>query len=159
METQNIVTLAAAGLAFVASITNIVVSLYIARLGRFARQRWWERKVQAYADIIEALADLVYYHAEHYDAELEHHHEMSATHKAEIEEHWKKSYAALKKATAIGAFLISSDAEAALQTMWKEQGKGVHPGDFFGLVESSYVAAQNCLAALVEAAKADLKRP
>ncbi len=158
MDIQNVVILAAAGLTFVASIITVAVSAYNARLARFARQRWWERKVQAYADIIEALADLVYYYEEHYDAELEHQ-EMSDAHKNQVTEHWKRGYAAVKKATAVGAFLISSDAEAALQTMWREKGKGVHPNDFFGLVQSDYVAGRHCLKAIVEAAKIDLNRP
>lgn len=158
MDTQNLVTLAAAGLTFVASIITVTVSAYNARMEHFARQRWWERKVQAYADIIEALADLVYYYEEHYDAEVEHQ-EMSDAHKAQVTEHWKRGYAAVKKATSVGTFLISSEAEAALRTMWREKGKGVHPNDFFGLVESDYVAARDCLKAVVEAAKIDLKRP
>jgi hypothetical protein len=158
METQNIVTLAAAGLTFVASIITVVVSAYNARLERFARQRWWERKVQADTDIIEALADLMYYYEEYYDAEVEHQ-EMSEPHKARIAEHWKRGYAAIKKATAVGEFLISSEAEATLRKMWREKGKGVHPNDFFGLVESDYIAARDCLKAVIEAAKTDLKRP
>ena len=85
--------------------------------------------MQAYADIIEALADLVYYYEEQYDAEVEHQ-EMSDTHKARIAEHWKRGYFAVKKATAVGEFLISSEAEVALRKMRREKGKGVHPNDF-----------------------------
>jgi hypothetical protein len=158
MDTQSLVTLAAAGLTFVASIIAIMVSAYNARLGRFARQRWWERKVRAYADIIEALADLVYYYEEHYDAMLGHQ-RMSDEFKDRAQEHWKRGYTAIKKATAVGAFLISAEAETALRTMWKEMEKGVPPGDFFILIESEYAAARDCLKTVVEAAKADLKKP
>lgn len=41
--------------------------------------------------------------------------------------------------------------------MWKERGKGVHPDDWFGLLESDYVKAEECLKSIVIAAKADLE--
>jgi len=158
VTTPNSITLIAAILAFVAALIAAVVSVYNARFRRFARERWWERKVEAYSGIIEALSDLVYYYEEHYDAEIEGQ-TLSDEHRKEIAEHWQKGYAKVKRVTAIGAFLISPDAETALQQMWKEKGKGVHPNDWFGLLESDYVAARGCLQSIVAAAKKDLKVP
>ena len=156
MTTEHLLTLSAAILAFIASVIAAAVSVYNARFRRFARERWWERQVEAYNRIIDALSALVYYYEEHYDAEIEAR-DLTDSHKKEIAEHWRKGYAEVKRATAVGAFLISAEAEAALQKMWKEKGKGVDANDWFGLIESNYVAARDCLRAVVEAARRDLR--
>lgn len=156
MTTENLFTLVASALAFLASLLATVVSVYNARFARFARQRWWDRKVDAYSRIIEALSSLVYYYEVIYDAELEHQ-TLSEERKTEIDDHWKRGYAEVKKATATGAFLVSAEAEAALQKMWKEKGKGVHPNDWFSLIESDYVATRDCLRGVADAAKKDLE--
>ncbi len=98
----------------------------------------------------------MYYYEEHYDAKLEHR-DLTDNHKLEIGEHWRKGYAEVKRATAVGAFLISADAEAALQKMWREKGKGVDLNDWFGLIEPDYAAARDCLRAVVDAARKDLQ--
>lgn len=156
MNTEQLLILLASVLAFIASVIATAVSVYNARFRRFARERWWERKVDAYKRIIDALSVLVYYYEEHYDAFIERR-DLTDSHKVEIEDHWRKSYAEVKRATAVGAFLISADAEAALNKMQKEKGKGVHPSDLFGLIESDYVAARACLRDVVEAARNDLR--
>jgi len=149
------VTLVAAILAFAASLIATGVSIYNARFSRFARERWWEKKVEAYSRIIDALANLVYYHEEHLEAEER---QISLSERREdIGDYWKKGHAEVKKATAIGAFLISSEAEAAIHKMWKEQGKVVNPTDWYSLIESNYVASRDCLRSLVEAAKKDVQ--
>jgi ABC-type arginine transport system permease subunit len=60
MSTDNLITLITAGLAFLASVIAIIVSVYNARFARFASEKWWERKAEAYTRIIDALSDLVY---------------------------------------------------------------------------------------------------
>lgn len=155
MTPENAITLGAAFLAFAASIVAAGISAYGARFQRFARERWWDRKAEAYSRIVEALSDLVYYHEEHYDAELEGR-GISAERRTEINECWRKGYIEIKRATATGPFLISPKAEAALATMWRERGRGVEPNDWFGLIESDYVTARDCLRAVVAAAKEDL---
>ncbi|MDO8546575.1 MAG: hypothetical protein Q7R68_04360, partial [Nitrospirales bacterium] len=145
----------AAVLAFVASVIAVGVSAYSVRFSRFAKERWWERKAEAYSRIVEALAGLVYYHEEHYDAELESR-SIPEDRRRQIDEYWRTGYIELKKATAAGPFLISAEAEAALAQMWRDRGKGVHPGDWFGRIESDYTTARDGLKAVVAAAKKDL---
>ena len=151
------VTLIAAILAFVASGIATAVAAYNGRFRRFAQQRWWERKADAYTRIIEALADLVYHHETHLLA-AEEHITLSESRKTQIAEYWRRGHAEVRRSTAMGAFLISPDAETALRRMWEEDGKGVEPNDWYGSIESSYVAAQNCLKQVVAAAQIDLHR-
>jgi hypothetical protein len=156
LTTEQLLTLSASALAFIASVIAAAVSVYNARFQRFARERWWERQVEAYRGIIDALSALVYYYEEHYDAEIEGR-DLSDAHREEMSEHWQNGYAEVKRATAVGAFLISSDADVALQRMWKERRKGVDPRNWFDLIESDYLAARDCLRSVVEAARKDLR--
>jgi hypothetical protein len=158
MKIENLVTLAAALLAFVASVIATAVALYNARFRRFARERMWERKAEAYSRLIEALSSLVYYYEEHAEA-ASGDESLSDAYKKELQAHWTKGYAEVKRATATGGFLISNDAAAALERMWRERYKGVHPDDWVGVVEAHHKAARECLQALVAAAKRDLEQP
>lgn len=156
MTTQSTITLVAAVLAFSASIVATSVVLYNARLAKFAREKWWERQADVYARIIEALAGMVYYHEEHLTA-YEEGRNIPERLKAETEEYWQRSYTELKKASAVGAFLISSDAEVALRKMWKDKDKPIDSQDWYGQLENDYVAARDCLNSLVQCAKRDLE--
>lgn len=158
MNTQTTITLIAAVLAFAASVLATIVSIYNARFKRFARERWWERKVEAYSRITQALADLVYYYDEHYTAQIEGS-SLSPEYRKKVGEHWRQGQADVKKATAIGAFLISEEADAALKKMANERPSNVDPEDYFEALEFDYKAAQNCLKAVVAAAKKDIRAP
>jgi hypothetical protein len=157
MSAEQLITIAAAALAFIASVVATSISAYNARLAKFTQQKWWERKADAYSRIVEALAEMVYYHEEHLTAYEEGRNVPEAM-KVEIEQHWRHSYAELKKSSAVGAFLISAEAETALRRMWQETGKGVNPNDWYGLLESDYVAARDCLKSMVVHAKEDLRK-
>lgn len=156
MTTQLAITLVAALLAFVASIIATFVAAYNGRFAKFARQKWWEKQAEVYARIVEALAGMVYYHEEHLTA-YEEGRNIPAQLKAETDQHWQRSYAELKKASAVGAFLISEDGEAALRKMWKEKDKPIDPQDWYGQLEQDYKAARDCLKSMVDCAKRDLE--
>jgi hypothetical protein len=155
MTTENLITFGAAILAFLASVIAAVVSIYNARFTRFAKERWWERKADAYARIIDALSSLTYYYEEHLDAVIEGR-DVPESRRTEIGKHWNHGYGEVKRATAAGAFLISGDAEESLTAFWKEKDKGVDPDDWFGMIESHYGAARSSLRSIVAAAKKDL---
>ena len=155
MSTDNTVTLIAAGLAFLASIIAIVISGYNARFTRFTSERWWERKAEAYNRIIGSLSDLVYYYQQIYNAEFEST-EFSEERKQELDDHWKKGYLEVRKATNVGAFMISPEAEEILKQFWEEPTENPHPDDWFSHLEINYATAELCLKRLVICAKKDL---
>jgi len=156
MSTDNIITLIAAGLAFFASLIAVAVSAYNARFVRFTSEKWWERKTEAYVRIIEALSDLVYYYQQTYDAEFDAR-QLPKERQREIEAHWKKGYLEIRKATNVGAFLISPEAEKALEEYWERPKGNVHPADWFGHLEIDCTSAEKCLKELVICAKKDLR--
>ncbi len=154
--TSSMITLIAAILAFLASVVATLAALYNGRFARFARERWLERQAEGYARIIEALADMVYYHETHLAAS-EQGRSIPETRRADIEHHWMQSSAALKKASAVGAFLVSREAEAALQKLWKDLEAAASQGSWHSELEDHYVASRDCLRRLVECAKVDLE--
>lgn len=81
---------------------------------RVYREKWWERKEKAYADIIEALHDMIRYCDLMADEYLERQeHPM----KKEFSDKHKEAYWKIQKSTDIGAFVISKDAAAILHKL------------------------------------------
>jgi len=156
MSDDSIIPLITAGLAFIASVIAVVVSAYNARFSRFASERWWERKAEAYVQIINALSDLVFYYEQTYNAEFEGR-ELSDARKEEINRDWQRGFLQVKKASNIGAFMISKKAEDALKQYWGEPTERHDPGDWFWHLEYNYSKADECLKQMVICAKADLQ--
>jgi hypothetical protein len=155
MSTDNLITLITAGLAFLASVIAIIVSVYNARFARFASEKWWERKAEAYTRIIDALSDLVYYFQETYEADTIGT-KLSEERRQEVREHWRRGNLTIRKATNIGAFLISPEAENALKQYWRQPDEKHDPGDWIWQLEHDYASAETCLKQLVICAKRDL---
>lgn len=155
MSVENVITLIAAVLALIASLVAAVVSLYNARFRRFTREHWWERRADAYTKVMQALSDLVEYHRRVYDSHLESK-ELSDETMKELEKRWKRGYRQTMEAANIGAFLFSSEAEAALKAFQRGPERHGEPGDWFSEVEEDYMAAERCLQELVKCSKKDL---
>ena len=156
VNTDSAITLAASGLAFLASLIAASVAIYNARFRRFARERWWERKADTYASISDALSRLSVYYEEELESGLEGT-DIPDSRRREIEEHWRTGYDEVRRATAAGAFLISEEAEAALVTFRRDKDKGFHRGDFVGMVNANFTAARTCLRKISVEARKDLR--
>ena len=153
MSSESIVILIAAILAFIASLAAI----YSSRFRRFAKERWWERKAEAYTRIIEALSDLVDYYRQMLDQEMNPHRNISREAEREMLERSKKGHHEVTKAADIGAFLISPEVEAALQLFRKGPEKKPDPQDWYSIFDNEYSRAERCLKDIVECAKKDLQ--
>ena len=94
--------------------TTILAAFFSARWAtkRAFQERWWERKEKAYAEIVEALHDMLRYSElcakESYGNQHEH------PKKKEFGERYSEAYWKIQRATDIGAFVISNRAAAAL---------------------------------------------
>jgi len=153
LSSENIVTLIAATLAFIASL----IAIYNTRFRRFALERWWERKVDAYTRIIESLSDLVDYYRQMCDEEMSPQRTTSEKTKQEMMERSKRGHREINRATDIDAFLISPEAEAALQRFRQGPEEKPHSQDWYSMFENEYSGAEQCLKELVECAKKDLR--
>ena len=153
-ETQ--ITLIAAILAFAAAVISTGASLYSARFRRYALERWWERKADAYTRIVDALSEMVEYYRMTYEVELEGH-QISAERKAEFLARWRKGWQEARKATNIGTFLVSDTASTALRDLWRSFDRSAEEPNWFDRIQTEFEAAEKCLASLVTAAKEDLR--
>lgn len=125
-------------------------------LRRFRGEKWWERKVETYSRLVEALHSLTEYWSAQADAALL---------RRDIEEQREKklsdSYAhaanELSKATGIGAFIISDEVAETLAKFQKRPQLDLKNYDWFQICDTEYDAHLKTLAEVRKLAKKDLK--
>ena len=77
-------------------IIQILLSIGAAFLGawlasrRFRNERWWEKKSEAYSELVEALHNMRWPSSEHFDAGLEHR-ELSEEYSQELWKEFRKA--------------------------------------------------------------------
>ena len=120
----------------------------------FISQRWWERKAQAYSNIVEALWQLVDSNKHDYDALIMGAH-LSDQRKTDIQAQWAKGSNEIKRSAGIGAFIISDEAAKALKEYF-EKSDNIDPDNWVAQIESDYDALRVCLEKIKIAAKQDL---
>lgn len=133
---------------------GIVAGLFSSVLAnRDHRQRkWWEMRVSAYQNAIEALSDLVYYYDKHLNAEIEYR-ELSEQFKQKLDVYWEQSFPKVRKFADSGAFLFSEEANAALRELMRDDDEPTYVDH----LDNNLVKARKCLKRLVECSKVDLK--
>lgn len=115
-------------------------------------RKWWELRIAAYQNAIEALSDLVYYYDSHFSAAIEYR-ELSEEYEKKLRTYWEVSFPKLRKFADSGAFLFSERANAALREFMKD---GDEPG-YIDRLDNNLTKAKKCLSELIECSKTDLK--
>jgi ABC-type multidrug transport system fused ATPase/permease subunit len=148
---------------FLASlVTSLVVSAFTAvltvqlSLRRFQAERWWERKVDAYTRIIEALHHVNSYKSMGYESWLESR-EFSPEYEAEIKSSHTKAQSDLRLATEVGAYIISDDVAKILAELASRPSQFKNVENPLEAIQSDLDAYQKALAKIRELAKRDLK--
>lgn len=136
-----------AGVGLVAGLFSSVLA------NRDHRQRkWWEMRVTAYQNAIEALSDLVYYYDKHFNALIEYR-ELSDEFKEKLDIYWEQSFPKVRKFADSGAFLFSEEANAALRELMKDDDEQ----SYVEHLDNNLAKARKCLSKLVACSKVDLK--
>lgn len=113
----------------VISVAGAFLAAYLAGR-RFRTEKWWERKVAAYAELIEALHQMKWQPSEHMEAEFEN----RRMPEKEAEEGWSQFKLARRNVWRIAdasSFLVSRKVLEAVQEM--ERGLGRQRTRFFEL--------------------------
>lgn len=123
------------GLAFLTSIVAAYITTMITvqlSLQRFRSERWWERKVEAYARLLDYLYDLQQYAASKIREE-----EPSDEERLEFENRSQKAAAEIQRIRTIGAFVISDKVWKLLEDMEKERSPNLRNTEqsFFDMVD------------------------
>lgn len=138
--------------------TTVVAAYFSARWGarRAFQERWWERKERAYAEIVEALHDLIRYSelcAQEYLSGGEREHPK----KKEFGERYSEAYWKIQRATDIGAFVICEKAAAILADLRKKPKLDWNENPPWEIYEADCAHYRSTLAQIRECAREDLK--
>jgi len=164
MTVENVITLVAAGLAFVASLVAAMVSHYNARFRRFALEKWWERKAEAYAEVIRSLVTLIYsldrWIRHEYALRTDQEYEPPPEAQKTIYNEYKEVRTKIERAAIEGNYVLSGKAANALSELIKQLRKEpIWPVTWDSLVDclqGHFKAAQDCLKAVRGEARSDL---
>lgn len=137
-------------LAVVGLIAGLFSSVLTTRDHR--QRKWWELRVAAYQNTIEALSDLVYYYDTHYTAESRYR-ELSPEFKEKLDVYWEQSFPKVRKFADSGAFLFSADAYAALQDLMMVDNEEA----YIDYLETKLAKARRCLTLVINCSMVDLK--
>ena len=141
------------------SILTAILASYLAAkwaLRRFYCEKWWERKEKAYAEIIDALYDLLQYceiKKEDYNDETRY----SPEKMKEFSDRYSQAFWKVKKATDIGAFIVSVEAENILIELRDRKQLKWEENPAWDIYENDYKYYKNTLRKIVDVARRDLK--
>ncbi len=140
-------------------IISAIIASYLSTkwtLKKFYSEKWWERKSIAYSELIDALYESLQFF-EIYKKDYGQGTGLSDKQETELHEKYNQAYWKIKRATDIGAFVISQETQLILKELserpilkWDENPK-------FEIYEEEYDAHRNALEKIVESAKRDLK--
>lgn len=149
MEKIAIGILTAITISFLSSWITVQLSLR-----RFRSERWWEKRVDAYSRIIEALHNSKAFLEEHLEAEALHG-DLSADRKKELGLRAHAANDEIIKAVNVGAFLLSEKALASLK-QYREDTSAYPDMTWDDYLEQNFPATKACLEAIIRIAKKDL---
>ncbi len=139
---------------FIAAVSSwITVQL---SLRKFRREKWWERKADAYANVIEALHYSKQFSEEHFEAAIKGR-EISPDKDAELRAEAKKANAEISRVASMGAFLLDDKAINRLALLGREENEAGNTTDWYEYLEGDLKATSSCLDDIIKIAKADLK--
>lgn len=125
-------------------------------VGKFYAEKSWERRERAYEDIIHALYDLIRY----FRAQKEDYGQgtgLSEETESELFQKYISASSSLSKATDIGSFYISDEADRVLQDLREREQLDYHEEPKFEYFEQEYQTHKKALNSLMAVAKRDLR--
>jgi hypothetical protein len=148
--------LAQIGLSLLVAVTTALLTVWLS-LRRFYREKWWEAKMQAYTNLIQALHHMkwdlqisIRSQWKGDDEETEYQKEWGAKHQAAWEE--------VRKQIDVGEFLYSSNSVKILRALDSETAPD-EDEPYIDHLEKLQVAVEKCLPAIKVSARIDLGLP
>jgi hypothetical protein len=126
-------------------------------LQRFYTQKWWERKAQAYSEIIGSLAKMRICFDKWEDEQLRYK-EIRAEARKKVNEEYANAEKVIVIAEAEGSFIISEEAAEVLSLFLKELQKEDIQGNWLNDLDRHHGEVIKCIAGLREIAKRELSK-
>ena len=139
-------------------IVGICTAFFSVRLAlhRFHAERWWERKAEAYSRIVEALHDAMEYCSDRSHEDMAGQ-QTSEEREKQLAEDYDRAYRELKKATHIGAYIISDEVAEVLAVLERRPRQDPKDCAWFEIFDSEHEAYKKALAEVRKLAKKDLR--
>jgi hypothetical protein len=144
-----------AAVSVLLSIATVLLTVWLA-LRRFYREKWWEAKMHAYTDVIQALHHIkrdleisITAEIEGNRTDTEFHQSWGAKHRAAWDD--------LRKYVDVGDFLFSKESVQILQRLMEDTSSD--SDNYFEHLDILQSAVEKCLPAIKTAARSDLKLP
>lgn len=125
-------------------------------LRRFRTERWWERKVESYKNVIEALHNSMAFASDFFQAEAEGR-KIPEERDKELQSRARKAKDEILKATDVGAFILSEKALTRLKKYKDEADEASQSDNWYDYLYVELEATEKCLKDFIEIAKKDLK--
>jgi len=126
-------------------------------LRRFYTEKWWERKAQAYSEIIGSLAKMRICFDKWEDEELRYK-EIRAEARKKVNEEYANAKRVIVNAEAEGSFIISEKAAEVLNLFLKELQKEDIQGDWLNDFDRYHGEVIKCIERLKDIAKRELSK-
>lgn len=145
-------------------VVQVILALLAAKL-TFASsksQKWWERKADLYAKLIDGIDDICRWNSHWLDRHTEDDSNLSDERKAEdkaLLDRNEKAVVLLEKLANIGTFLISKEVHEDLRTFKKAKQKAWEENDHYdtySITDDIVTAAKKCIESVREHSKDDL---
>lgn len=122
----------------------------------FVRQAWWERKAQAYSEIIASLVDMQYC-LRQWLSDVVGYEALDTESKEKTEEVYVQQKEGLAKVTATGAYIVSEDTIATLERLLRDLE--METPDVFETVNIHHNIVKEAIAKVREHARVELHKP
>lgn len=124
-------------------------------LRRFRQEKWWERRVDAYERVLEALHHSKAFSEVHLNATYESR-EVPDDRDEELREKSREASREIERATDVGGFLLGDEARKRLKQYQEEAKDAAQTSMWFDFLERDFSVTNSCLRDMIEIAKRDL---
>ena len=148
-----------AAISILIAVVTGAVSAWITvqlSLKRFRSEKWWERKVAAYERVIEALHHSKAFTDAHFDA-AQQGRTVSEEKDQDLRRRLEAAHLEIDKATDVGGFLLSDEAQERLKRYGKEAKEAANTPHWVDFLIDDCAAVTSCLSDLIRIAKKDLQ--
>ncbi|WP_261835830.1 hypothetical protein [Vibrio ishigakensis] len=142
-------------------VVQILISVSAAFLAawlanrRFRNEKWWERKADAYTNLIEALHDMKWRSGEHFDAEIEQR-QLSEEYSEQLWSEFKEARRNISRIAETSSFIVSPEVLDAVQDMDKALSKARNANTWFEHLDEQWGAVDECTKKIKEIGKKEL---
>lgn len=125
-------------------------------LKRFRTEKWWEKKSEAYSNLLGTIHDAKAFAEENLEA-MQRSRELSEEEDRELRSKSKKAESEIYRAMDVGAFYLSQQAIDCLKQYKKESSEASVDNDWVLYLVNDLDATDKCLKAMIDIARNDLQ--